>query len=137
MCVSTIETLEPSEHIEKPPYPLRIREHSLAANVKSKSLDKCNTSYEQIETQPQVAIIKELSIEDSNKQGICYMEPATNVVRRKSHLNNSGKPIISVTIGTHCYHGLCDIGPSVSAIPFAFYKEISEDISPLGIEKLI
>ena len=29
-----------------------------------------------------------------------------------------GMPVISVKIGDHCYHGLCDMGASVSAIPY-------------------
>ena len=27
--------------------------------------------------------------------------------------------VVSVKIGDHCYHGLCDVGASVSAIPIA------------------
>ena len=30
-------------------------------------------------------------------------------------------PVVSVKIGDHCYHGLCDMGASVSAIPFYSY----------------
>ena len=35
-----------------------------------------------------------------------------------------GMPVISVKIGDHCYHGLCDMGASASAIPIDFYKEL-------------
>ena len=31
-------------------------------------------------------------------------------------------------------HGLCDMGASVSAIPFALYQEIMNDIAPAEIE---
>ena len=41
-------------------------------------------------------------------------------------------PIVSVKIGYHYYHGLCDIGASVSAIPFTL--EIMNDIAPTEIE---
>ena len=37
-------------------------------------------------------------------------------------------PVISVKIGDHCYHGLCDMGASVSAIPNSLYEEIMHDI---------
>ena len=33
-----------------------------------------------------------------------------------------GMPVIFVKIGDHCYHGLCDMGASASAIPHSFYK---------------
>ena len=32
------------------------------------------------------------------------------------------------------YHGLCDLGASVSAIPFTLYQEIMNDIAPVEIE---
>ena len=41
---------------------------------------------------------------------------------------------ISVKIGDHCYHGLCDLGASVSAIPFSLYQEIKDKIAPAEIE---
>ena len=45
-------------------------------------------------------------------------------------------PIVSVKIGDHCYHGLCDIGASVSAIPYSSYQEIMNDIAPAEIEDI-
>ena len=41
--------------------------------------------------------------------------------------------VVSVKIGDHCYHGLCDVGASVSAIPFTLYQEIMNDIAPVEI----
>ena len=43
-------------------------------------------------------------------------------------------PVISVKIGDHCYHGLCDMGASVSAIPHSLYEEIVHDIAPAELE---
>ena len=45
-------------------------------------------------------------------------------------------PVVSDKIGDHCYHGLCDIGASVSAIPYTLYQEIMNDIAPTGIEDI-
>ena len=44
--------------------------------------------------------------------------------------------VVSVKIGDHCYHGLCDLGASVSAIPFTLYQEIMNDIAPAEIEDI-
>ena len=44
--------------------------------------------------------------------------------------------VILVKIGDHCYHGLCDIGASVSAIPYTLYQEIINDIAPAEIEDI-
>ena len=43
-------------------------------------------------------------------------------------------PVISVKIGDHCYHVLCDMGASASALPFSLYEEIMHDIAPAEIE---
>ena len=45
-------------------------------------------------------------------------------------------PVISVEIGDHCYHGLCDIGASVSAIPYKLCAEIRENIAPTKLEDI-
>ena len=47
-----------------------------------------------------------------------------------------GMPVVSVKIGDHCYHGLCDLGASVSAIPFSLYQEIKDEIAPAEIEDM-
>ena len=43
-------------------------------------------------------------------------------------------PVISVKIGDHCYHGLCDMGSSASAIPYSLYQEVMHDITPAEME---
>ena len=47
-----------------------------------------------------------------------------------------GMPVISVKVGDHCYHGLCDMGSSASAIPIDLYKEIKHDIAPTELEDI-
>ena len=44
--------------------------------------------------------------------------------------------VISVKIADHCYHGLCDMGASASAIPHSLYEEIMHDIAPAEIEEI-
>ena len=45
-------------------------------------------------------------------------------------------PVVSVKIGDHCYHGLCDIGASVSVIPYKLYQEIIKDITLVELEDI-
>ncbi len=45
-------------------------------------------------------------------------------------------PVVSIKIGDHCYHGLCDVGASVSAIPQSLYDEIKDEIAPVEIEPI-
>ena len=47
-----------------------------------------------------------------------------------------GMPVISVKIGDHCYHGLCDMGASASAILIDLYKEIVHDVAHAELEDI-
>ena len=47
-----------------------------------------------------------------------------------------GLHVVLVKIGDHCYHGLCDLGAIVSAIPFTIYRESMNDIAPAEIEDI-
>ena len=58
-----------------------------------------------------------------------------NLVEDK-HRPVVGMPVISVKIGDHCYHGLCDMGASASVIPIDLYKEIMHDIAPAELEDI-
>ena len=42
--------------------------------------------------------------------------------------------VVSGKIGDHCYHGLCDLDASVSAILFTLYQDIMNHIAPAEIE---
>ena len=41
---------------------------------------------------------------------------------KNKHRHVVGMPVVSVKIGDHYYHGLYDMGASVSAIPYTLYK---------------
>ena len=55
---------------------------------------------------------------------------------RDKHRPVVGVPVISVKIGDHCYHGLCDMGASASVISIDLYKEIMHDIAPAELEDI-
>ena len=68
-----------------------------------------------------------------------FCEEAARIAKpdkKDKHRPVVGMPVVSVKIGDHCYHGLCDIGASVSAIHFTIYQEIMNDIAPTEIEDI-
>src|SRR3954469_13742566 len=67
---------------------------------------------------------------------ISFCAVATNIVTDKNKRPISGTPVVSVKIGEHNYYGLCDLGSSVSAIPFTLYQEIMHEIQPCEIEDI-
>ena len=94
---------------------------------------------EKIKVEPNVAMVKDLLEENIDGHVIYFCNEATRIVkpdRTDNHRPVVGMPIISVKIGDHCYHGLCDIGASVSAIPDTLYQEIMNDIAPTEIEDI-
>ena len=113
--VNTVLSYKPKEYVEVPPYPGKMQENLLVA-VANKSARRDCTPYEQIEVQHQISAIKELTEEEPCDVYLC--EDSTKVI--KGNTTKVGKPIISVAIGTSCYHGLCDIGASISVVPIYF-----------------
>ena len=58
---------------------------------------------------------------------IYFCDEAARIAKpdgKDEHRPVVGMPVVSVKIGGLCYHGLCDIGASVSAIPFTLYKKL-------------
>ena len=94
---------------------------------------------EQFKVEPDVSMVKYLLEEDVDGHVIYFYNEATRIVKpdkTDNHRPVVGMPIVSVKIGDHCYHGLCDIGASVSAIPYTLYQEIMNDIAPVEIEDI-
>ena len=117
------------EYVEPLPFPNQVKENLLIAAT-NKSNRRCSQPYEQVEVNSQI-LIKQLNEEYSVDVYLC--EDATKVIKGISA--KVGKPVISCSIGTSSYHGLCDIGASISVIPYSLYLEIKPDIDPIVMEE--
>ncbi|KAI5001137.1 hypothetical protein ZWY2020_011096 [Hordeum vulgare] len=105
--------------------------------VKKKGYIRTPTPPEQIKVEPSIAIIKDLLADNSDGHVIQFCEDAARIAKphaRDKHKPVVGMPVVSVKIGDHCYHGLCYMGASVSAIPRSLYNEIKDEIAPLEME---
>ena len=104
-----------------------------------KSYTRTPTPSEQIKFEPNVAMVKDLLVENIHGHVIYFCDEATRIAKpdeKDKHRPVVGMHVVSVKIGDHCYHGLCDLGASVSAIPFTLYQEIMNDIAPAKIEDI-
>ena len=83
-------------------------------------------------------MVKDLLADNIDGHVIYFCDEAANIARpdAKVHRPVVGVPVISVKIGDHCYHGLCDMGASASAIPISLYQEIMHNIAPAKIEEI-
>ena len=130
------DPIVPTAYVEKPPFPVRIKDHAKALTVVYKSNTRTYTPPERINVEPSIAMVKDLLDDNIDGHVIYFCDAAARIARpdAKRHRPVVGMPVISVKIGDHFYHGLCDMGASASAIPYDLYKEIMHEISPAELE---
>ncbi|KAK1650410.1 hypothetical protein QYE76_068215 [Lolium multiflorum] len=109
-------------------------EYSVITSVVNKSAKKPIEPEEQIKVEPAIAIVKDLVTENVEDGHIIFCEYASNIVSHPSKSRKASVPMLSVRIGDHCYYSLCDIGASISAIPYELYEEIMHEIGSCELE---
>jgi len=115
------DPIVPTSYVEKPPFPVRIKDHAKASTVVRKSNIRTYTPPEQVKVEPNIAIVKDLLSDNIDGHVIQFTGETARIAKpcdRDKHRPVVGVPVISVKIGDHCYHGLCDMGASASAIPY-------------------
>jgi hypothetical protein len=120
--VCTIDRILPEPYFEKTPFPAKVMEHSTLVSVLKISAKKAIEPDEQIIIKSPIAIVKDIVTKNAGDEHIVFCEDASNIVSHPSRPRKTSVPVLSVRIGDHCYHGLCDIGASSSAIPFKLYN---------------
>ncbi|KAK1609515.1 hypothetical protein QYE76_033188 [Lolium multiflorum] len=113
-----------------------MKEYSVITSVVNKSAKKPIEPEEQIKVEPAVAIVKDLVTENVEDGHIIFCEDASNIVSHPNKYRKASVPVLSVRIGDHCYYGLCDIGASISAIPYELYTEIMHEIGSCELEDI-
>ncbi|KAK1699558.1 hypothetical protein QYE76_016255 [Lolium multiflorum] len=134
--VETVDNIIPEAYIEKTPFPAKMKEYSVISSAVNKSEKKPKEPEEQIKIEPAVAIVKDLVTENVEDGHIIFCEDASNIVSHPNKSKQVSVPMLSVRIGDHCYYGLCDIGASVSAIPYELYTEIMHEIGSCELEDI-
>ncbi|KAK1641713.1 hypothetical protein QYE76_059518 [Lolium multiflorum] len=134
--VETVDNVIPKAYIEKTPFPAKMKEYSVISSAVNKSEKKPKEPEEQIKIEPAVAIVKDLVTENVEDGHIIFCEDASNIVSHPNKSKQVSVPMLSIRIGDHCYYGLCDIGASVSAIPYELYTEIMHEIGSCELEDI-
>ncbi|KAK1626461.1 hypothetical protein QYE76_000776 [Lolium multiflorum] len=134
--IETVDNVIPEAYIEKTPFPAKMKEYSVISSAVNKSEKKPREPEEQIKIEPVVAIVKDLVTENVEDGHIIFCEDASNIVSHPNKSKQVSVPMLSVRIGDHCYYGLCDIGASVSAIPYELYTEIMHEIGSCELEDI-
>ena len=66
---------------------------------------------EQIKVEPNISMVKDLLADNIDGHVIYFCDEAARIDKpdaKNKHRPVVGMPVISVKIGDHCYHGLCD-----------------------------
>ncbi|KAK1694977.1 hypothetical protein QYE76_011674 [Lolium multiflorum] len=134
--IETVDHVIPEAYIEKTPFPAKMKEYSVISSAVNKSGKKPIEPEEQIKVEPAVAIVKDLVTENVEDGQIIFCEDASNIVSHPNKPKQVSVPMLSVRIGDHCYYGLCDIGASVSAIPYELYTKIMHEIDSCELEDI-
>ncbi|KAK1619565.1 hypothetical protein QYE76_025082 [Lolium multiflorum] len=134
--VETVDNVIPEAYIEKTPFPAKMKEYSVISSAVNKSEKKLKEPKNKLKIEPAVAIVKDLVTENVEDGHIIFCEDASNIVSHPNKSKQVSVPMLSVRIGDHCYYGLCDIGASVSAIPYELYTEIMHEIGSCELEDI-
>jgi len=70
----------PTTYIEKPPFPTRIKEHAKATTMVHKSNTKTHKPSEQIKVERNVAMVKDLLVNNIEGHVIYFCEEVTRIV---------------------------------------------------------
>ena len=125
--IYNVDPVVSTAHIEKPPFPVRMKEHAKVSTVVNKSYIRTPKLAEQIKVESSVAMVKDLLVDNIDGHVIYFCAEAARIAKpdeKDKHRPIVGMHVVSVKIGDQCYHGLCDLGASVSAIPFSLYQEL-------------
>ena len=71
----------PTAYIEKPPFPVRIKDHAKASTMVGKSYTRTPTPPEQIKVEPSIAMVKDLLVDNIDGHGIYLCDEAARIAK--------------------------------------------------------
>ena len=77
----------PTAYIEKPPFPIRIKEHAKVSTVVCKSNIRAPKPPEQIKVEPGVAMVKDLLVENIDGHVIYFYDEAARIDNPMKKIN--------------------------------------------------
>ena len=93
------DPIVPTSYVEKPPFPIRIKDHAKASTVVRKSNIKTYTPPEQVKVEPNIAIVKDLLSDNIDVHVIQLCGETARIAKpcaKDKHRPVVGVPVISV-----------------------------------------
>ena len=94
-----VDPIVPTAYVEKPPFPVRIKDHVKASTVVLKSNIKTYTPPEQVKVEPNIAIVKDLLFDHIDGHVIYFCNETSRIAKphdKDKPRHVVGMPVISV-----------------------------------------
>ena len=91
----------PTAYTEKPPFPVRMKEHAKPSTVVNRSYVRTPKPAEEIRVEPSVAMIKDLLVDNIDGHVIYFCDEASRIA--KPDEKDKHRPVVSIKIGDHCW----------------------------------
>ena len=91
-----VDPVVPTTYIEKPPFPVRIKEHAKASTIVNKSNIRAPRLSEQIKVEPSVAMVKDVLVDNIDGQVIYFCDEATRIA--KPDPKDKNKPVVGMPV---------------------------------------
>ena len=79
--IYNVDPFVPTAYIEKPPFPVMIKEHAKVSTVVNKSYIRASKLAEQNKVEPSVAMVKDLLVENIDGHVIYFYDEATRIAK--------------------------------------------------------
>ena len=92
-----VDPVVPTAYIEKPPFPVRIKEHAKVSTVVNKSYIRTPKPAEQIKVEPSVAMVKDLLVDNIDGPVIYLCSEASRIAKpegKDKHRPVVGMPVV-------------------------------------------
>ena len=93
----------PTTYIEKPPFPVTIKDHAKASTVVRKSNARTPTPPEQIKVEPSISMVKDLLVDNIDGHVIYFCDEAARIAKpdiKDKHRHVVGMPVLLLKLGS-------------------------------------
>ena len=86
----------PTSYVEKPPFPVRIKDHAKASTIVRKSNIRTYTPPEQIKVEPNIAIVKDLLADNIDGHVIYFCDETARIA--KPDTKDKHRPVVGMRV---------------------------------------
>ena len=76
-----VDHIIPTSYIEKPPFPIRIKDHAKASTMVNKSNIRTHKPPDQVKVEPNIAMVKDLLADNIDGHVIYFCDEAANIAK--------------------------------------------------------